>query len=180
MHSGNVGYAQDLDSLVHAAALLRDLDRLSFVVIGSGARHAELVALADRLEVEILFLAYQPRERLSESLSSADIHVVGLARGLSGFVVPSRMYGVLSVGRPVIVAAEGESETAQIVQETGCGVVVPPGRPELLANAIRGAFNGDYDLAEMGEKAREYATHEADRDIAIGRYRELLEEVWKR
>jgi colanic acid biosynthesis glycosyl transferase WcaI len=180
MHSGNVGHAQDLDSLVHAGTFLRDLERLRLVVIGSGARHAEIAALAKRLEVEILFLPYQPRERLAESLSTADLHVVGLARGLSGFVVPSRMYGVLSVGRPVIVAADTESETAQLVEETGCGVVVPPGRPELLANVIRRAYHGEHDLAEMGRRAREYALREADRKVAIARYRQLLEEVWAR
>lgn len=180
MHSGNVGYAQDLDSLVLAGTFLRDLDRLRLVVIGSGARHAALVARARQLEVEILFLPYQPRARLSESLSTADIHVVGLARGLSGFVVPSRMYGVLAVGRPVIVGADVESETAQIVQEAGCGIIVPPGQPELLANAIRQAYNGEHDLQAMGERARAYALREADRTVAIGRYRTLFEEVWAR
>ena len=180
MHSGNVGHAQDLDSLVHAATFLRDLERLRLVVIGSGARHAELVALAARLGVDILFLPYQPRDRLAESLSSADVHVVGLARGLSGFVVPSRLYGILSVGRPVIAAAEEDSETAQIVEGTGCGVVVPPGRPELLANAIRSAYEGEHDLGEMGRRAREYALAEADRTVAIGRYRLLLKELWSR
>ena len=52
MHSGNVGHAQDLDSLVRAATFLRDLDDLRFVIAGFGARHAEIVALARRLDVE--------------------------------------------------------------------------------------------------------------------------------
>lgn len=177
MHSGNVGHAQDLVTLVRSMTFLRDLERLQLVVIGSGARHAELVRLAERIEVKVLFLPYQPRERLAESLSAADLHVVGLARGLSGFVVPSRMYGVLAVGRPVIVAADAESETARIVEETGCGLVVPPGRPELLAEAIRAAHDGELDLAEMGRRARAYAEAEADRAVAIGRYRSVLAEV---
>jgi glycosyltransferase involved in cell wall biosynthesis len=177
MHSGNVGHAQDLDSLIRAFTFLRDLDDVKLVIIGSGARHVELVGLAERLEVEVLFLPYQPRERLAESLSAANLHVVGLARGLSGFVVPSRMYGVLAVGRPVIVAADAASETARIVEETGCGLVVPPGRPELLAEAIRSAHDGELDLEEMGRRGRAYAEAEADRSVAIGRYRAVLTEV---
>ncbi len=82
-------------------------------------------------------MGYQPRELLADSLSAADVHVVGLARGLSGYVVPSRLYGVLAVGRPVLAAAEPDSETAQVIEEVGAGVVVPAGRPELLARAIR-------------------------------------------
>jgi len=181
MHSGNVGHAQNLDALVRAGTFLRDLEDLRFVIIGSGARHAELVALAELLDVEqVRFLPYQDRERLSESLSAADVHVVGLARGLAGYVVPSRLYGILSVARPVIVAADEESETARVIREVGCGIVVPPGRPELLAAAIRRARDGELDLEEMGRRGREYVTAEADRAVAVDRYRALLLDTIRR
>lgn len=178
MHSGNVGHAQNLDALVRATTFLRDLDDLAVVVIGGGARYAALVELADRLEADrVRFLGYQPRELLSLSLSAADLHVVGLARGLSGYVVPSRLYGILAAGRPVIVAADAESETARVVREEECGVVVPPGRPELLAQAIRAAYDGEIDLAEMGRRGREYVVREADRSVAFDRYRRMLREL---
>ncbi len=178
MHSGNVGHAQDLDSLVRAATFLRDLDDLVIAIIGMGARHAELVALAERLDVDpVRFLFYQPRELLTQSLSAADVHVVGLARGLAGYVVPSRLYGILAVARPVIVAADGSSETAQVVERIGCGIVVPPGRPELLAAAIRDAHDGEYDLEAMGARGREWVVREADRTVAVRRYRDLLLEL---
>jgi putative colanic acid biosynthesis glycosyltransferase WcaI len=178
MHSGNVGHAQDLDSLVRAATFLRDLDDLLIAIIGTGARHAELVALAERLETDkVKFAHYQPRHLLPQSLSAADIHVVGLAPGLAGYVVPSRLYGILAVARPVIVAADAESETAQVVQEIGCGVVVAPGRPELLARAIRDAHDGKYDLDAMGARGREWVEREADRSVAVRRYRDLLLEL---
>jgi glycosyltransferase involved in cell wall biosynthesis len=178
MHSGNVGHAQDLDSLVRAATFLRDLDDLAILIIGTGARHAELVALAELLEVDqVRFLYYQEREVLSQSLSAAHLHVVGLAPGLAGYVVPSRLYGVLAVARPVLVAADPESETAQVVERVGCGIVVPPGRPELLARAIRDAHDGKYDLAEMGRRGREWVEREADRSVALRRYRDLLGEL---
>jgi glycosyltransferase involved in cell wall biosynthesis len=178
MHSGNVGHAQDLDSLVRAASFLRDLDDIRIIVIGMGARHAELVALAELLEVDhVKFLYYQSRAVLSQSLSTADVHVVGLAPGLAGYVVPSRLYGVLAVARPVIVAADAESETAQIVEQVGCGIVVPPGRPELLARAIRDAHDGRYDLDAMGARGRAWVEREADRSVAVRRYRDLLFEL---
>jgi glycosyltransferase involved in cell wall biosynthesis len=179
MHSGNVGHAQDLDSLVRAATFLRDLDRLRIVVIGFGARHQELTELAERLEVTgaVTFLPYQPRQHLSESLSTGDLHFVGLARGLAGFVVPSRMYGVLAAGRPVLVSADDESETARIVREAECGLVVPPGRPELVAGVLRDVIEGRVSLAGMGERGRAWVEREADRSVAFGRYRELVTEV---
>jgi glycosyltransferase involved in cell wall biosynthesis len=178
MHSGNVGHAQDLDSLVRAATFLRDLDDLEIAIIGMGARHAELVALAELLEVDaVRFMYYQPRHLLSSSLSAADVHVVGLAPGLAGYVVPSRLYGILAVGRPVIAAADADSETAQVVDAIGCGIVVPPGRPELLARAIRDAHDGRYDLQAMGARGRDWVVREADRSVAVRRYRALLHEL---
>ncbi len=110
MHSGNVGHAQNLDVLVRAATFLRDLDDLNFVIIGSGARQAELIELA----------AASSTDRVSSALSATGDAVAiafvggralrGLVKGLSGYIVPSRLNGVLSVGRPVIVAADEESE----------------------------------------------------------------------
>ena len=179
MHSGNVGHAQDLDSLVRSATFLRDRDDLRIVIAGFGARHAQMVALAERLEVEetVRFLPYQKRERLPFSLSSADVHVVGLAKGLAGYVVPSRLYGILAAARPVLVAADDTSETARLVHEVGCGIVIPPGRPDLLARTVREAADGAFDLAEMGRRGRAYVEEEADRVVAMERYRALVREM---
>jgi len=179
MHSGNIGYAQDLDTLVRAATFLRDLDRLEILVVGFGARHGELTELAHRLEVTgmVRFLGYQPRARLSLSLAAADLHYVGLARGLAGFVVPSRAYGILAVGRPVLVSADPQSETVSLVEEAGCGLVVPPGRPELVAGAIRDVVEGRISLDGMGAAGRAWAEREADRTVAFDRYRRLVADV---
>jgi colanic acid biosynthesis glycosyl transferase WcaI len=178
MHSGNVGHAQNLDALVRAATFLRDVDDLAITIIGTGARHLELIELAERLEVDsVRFLPYQPREALSLSLSAGALHFVGLARGLAGYVVPSRLYGILSAGRPVLVSADPESETARIVARVGCGIVLPPGRPDLIAETIRAAHEQQYDLDAMGARGREFVLNEADRPIAIGRYRNLIGEL---
>jgi glycosyltransferase involved in cell wall biosynthesis len=176
MHSGNVGHAQNLDALIRAGTFLRDLEDLRIAIIGGGARRDELKALARLLEVDqVRFLGYQPRELLPFSLSSADVHVVGLARGLAGLVVPSRLYGILAVARPVIAAVEEESETAAVVRAAGCGLVVAPGDAEGLAAAIREARG--LDLDELGRRGRDWVVANADRRAAIERYRALLAEV---
>ena len=179
MHSGNIGHAQDLDTLVRAATFLRDLDRLRIMVIGFGARHGELTRLAQRLEVTrtVQFLDYQPREHLPLSLATGDLHYVGLARGLSGFVVPSRLYGILAAGRPALVSADADSEIVRIVEEVGCGIVVPPGRPELVASVIRDVAEGRLSLVGMGDLGRAWVEREADREVAFDRYRRVVADV---
>jgi glycosyltransferase involved in cell wall biosynthesis len=177
MHSGNVGHAQGLETLVLAATFLRDLDDLEVVIAGFGARHASIMALAERVDAPIRFLPYQPREVLSSSLSTADVHFVGLAPGLAGYVVPSRLYGIMAVARPVIVAADPESEVSKVVSDVGCGIVVPPARPELVASAIRDLHGRRHELAELGARGRRYVEAEADRRVAHERYRNVIREL---
>lgn len=175
MHSGNVGWAQDLDTLIRASTLLRDLDDLAVLVIGDGARKQVLLELAERTDADaVRFLPYQPAETVPLSLSSADVHFVGLASGLAGYVVPSRLYGIMAAARPVIVSAEQESETARLVSRVGCGLVVSPGRPDRVAAAVREMRDRRAELEEMGRRGCEFVRREASRAVAVGRYRELL------
>jgi putative colanic acid biosynthesis glycosyltransferase WcaI len=177
MHSGNVGHAQSLETLVLAATFLRDLDDLEVVIAGFGARHAAMMGLAERVQADIRFLSYQPRDVLSQSLSSADVHFVGLAPGLSGYVVPSRLYGIMAVGRPVIAAADATSEISKVVADVGCGVVLPPARPDLVAGAIRDLYENRHTLTELGAKGRQYVEAEADRRVAHERYRAVIRDL---
>ena len=116
MHSGNIGHAQELDTLLEAARArrrpVRDRRKRS-APRGAPAGGAGLA--------NVTFHPYRPRSELSASLSSASLHFVGLAGGLSGAMVPSRLYGVLAAGRPVLVAADDASEAAQLVREAGAG-----------------------------------------------------------
>lgn len=178
MHFGNVGHAQDLDTLIVATTYLRDLDDLVVPIIGLGARRDELMATAERLEAgAVRFWGWQPYEQRSLPISAADVHVVGLAPGLAGYVVPSRLYGVLAAGRPVIAHTDPDSETAELVQTVGCGIVTAAGDAVALATVLRACHDGEYDLAEMGRKARRFAEASSDRSIAVSRYRSVLDSV---
>ena len=77
----------------------------------------------------------------------------------------------------VLVAADDSSETARLVREVGCGIVIPPGRPDLVARTIREAADGTFDLTEMGRRGRAYVEEEADRVVAMERYRALVREM---
>jgi glycosyltransferase involved in cell wall biosynthesis len=178
MHSGNVGHAQDLESLVRAALLLLDLEDLEIVIVGFGARHRLTVELAERLgATNVRFLPYQERSVLPSSLGSADVHAVGLAKGLAGLVVPSRVYGVLAAARPVIAHADDHGETAALVREAGCGFTVPPGDPEQLAGAIRSAYEARAALPALGAAGREWVVANGSRERAVARYNALLHRV---
>jgi putative colanic acid biosynthesis glycosyltransferase WcaI len=176
MHSGNVGLSQSLDALLGAADLLRDDPDVVVAVVGEGAAKAGLQAEARRRRLSnVEFLPYQPYETLSDSLGAANVHVVGLRRGLAGFVVPSKVFGVMAAGRPFIAAVEPEAEPALIAVEHGCGIRVEPDDPEALAEGIRAMR--ETDLGEMSRNARKAFEERFDRPRATEAYRRLLESV---
>jgi glycosyltransferase involved in cell wall biosynthesis len=177
MHSGNAGMSQDLDALLDVAEQLRDLSDVVIAIVGEGARKKFLQAEAVRRSLSNMrFFPYQPKARLTDSFATADVFVVSLKRGLAGFIVPSKVYGVLTAGRPFIAAIESDSEPAQIARTYECGIVVEPGDRQGIAAAVR-RLHADRELAaRMATHARS-AGLVYDRAHAIDAYRDVFEEV---
>lgn len=136
VYSGNMGLAHDFDTVLDTANSLRG-QRVVFLFIGEGPRRLE-VETACRLRGldNILFLPPQPAEKLSESLSAADAHLVTMLPNLCGLVVPSKVYGVLAAGRPCLFVGPPDSEAARLIRETDSGFVIEPGQSARLASEI--------------------------------------------
>ena len=176
MHSGNVGLSQDLTTLIEAADLLRDDPDILVAIVGEGAMKLRLqTEVARRGLGNVVFLPYQPKETLADSLGAADLHVVGLEAGLAGYIVPSKVYGILAAGKPFVAAVEEGAEPARIAGEFDCGVRVDPGDPEALSLAITELRRAD--LERLGRNARAAFESGFDRPTSTGAYRRLLEEV---
>jgi glycosyltransferase involved in cell wall biosynthesis len=174
MHSGNVGLTQNLETVLDAADLLRDDDEILFAIVGDGASKRQLMTAAEaRRLTNVVFLPYQPKEGLGESLASGDCHLVTLKRGLAGFIVPSKVYGIMAAARPFIAAVEEGSEPALIVSEHKCGLRVEPEDPSALAQAVRQMR--ELPFTQMGQRGRAAFERFYDRPIATNAYRRLLE-----
>jgi glycosyltransferase involved in cell wall biosynthesis len=177
MHSGNVGMSQDVDGLLDVAELVKDLPDVVIAIVGEGARKAFLEQEAARRELtNVRFFPYQPKALLNDSFGTADVFIVSLKQGLAGFIVPSKVYGVLVAGRPFIAAIEADSEVAQIAREHQCGIVVEPGNRQQIAAAIRQLHDDPRRCQELGVNARA-AGLLYDRSRAVEAYRDVLEEV---
>jgi colanic acid biosynthesis glycosyl transferase WcaI len=177
MHSGNVGLSQDVDALLDVAERVRDLTDVVIAVVGDGSRKKHLQAEAARRGLgNVLFLPYQPKSRLIHSFAAADMFIVSLKRGLAGFIVPSKLYGILAAGRPFVAAVEADSETAQIARDHRCGMVVEPGDRDGIATAIRELRGDPRRRAELAANARA-AGLTYDRTRAVDAYRDVFESV---
>lgn len=170
MYSGNLGLSQGLESVVDAAQLLRDLPDIRVVFVGEGANKASLQArVAEMTLPNVTFLPFVPQGGLRDAFASADVFLVPLQRGMAGYIVPSKLYGILAAGRPYVAAVEEDCEVAVITRTHQCGLVAEPGNAEDLATQIR-ALHGDRELAaRCGANARAAALA-YDRRTAVGKY----------
>lgn len=173
--SGNLGRVNDFETPLGAARLLKDRDDIVFLFIGEGAKAAEISEYVRAHALpNVRLLPYQPRESLLYSLAAGDAHLVTLAEGLAGLSVPSKTYGILAAGRPVLFVGDQRSDIARLVAEHGCGAVVAAGDAEGLARVVSSWADDPAVLRRMGVEARELFLRRFDRPHAVEAYAESL------
>jgi len=170
-YSGNLGRAHDAATMLAAMETLRDDDAIEFAITGGGAQAAELQA---KQLPNVRFSGYAPRERLSESLSSADAHLVTLRPELEGLIVPSKFYGVLAVARPVLFVGAVDGALARIIRENDCGFVIEQGDSDDLVRRIRELANDRGRARAMGLRGRQLYEKRFAPHIALAEWERIL------
>ena len=178
-YSGNLGRAHDYETLLSAADILRAREDIVFLFIGGGHHSGELERRVRELGLAkaFQFRPYQPRAALAFSLSVADVHWISLKPELEGLIVPSKIYGVLAAGRPVITVSAKNGEMAALVERHHCGFAIVPGRGASMASAIR-RLAGDRGLCQrLGENGRLAQDAHFSRRHAMRRWSDLLDSL---
>lgn len=178
MYSGNLGLVHSFDEFLEAARRLRDRRDILFLFVGAGPRKKEVEAAKEKEGLENLrLMGYFPRERLHESLSVADAHLISMRKEVSGLVVPGKLYGAMAAARPTLFVGPERCESADTIREADCGLTIRLGDVDSLVEAIL-LLAADRDLADaMGRRARRafLETHEKDR--CVGLWDDLLRQV---
>jgi len=178
MYAGNLGLSQQLETMIAAAQRLRGDPRILFVLIGEGARKRWLIERAAALNLpNLLFLPYQPRAKLAESLSAADLHVIPMAAGTGGCLVPSKVYGIMAAGCAFIAMMDERAEVAQLALRHDIGFLTPPGDDAALVNRLENVLQNLGKLNLMGTKARKIALTCFNREIVTRQFGEVLAAV---
>lgn len=178
--SGNLGFTHAPATLLEAAKLLQAESDIHFVLSGWGVGRRELNELAALEKLDnVTLLDPVPHQQLVEFLSAADVWVIPYRRNTAGVSIPSRLYNLLAVGRPVIIAAESHSEAAIEVREEEIGWVVPPEDASQLANALREAARDRSATAQKGRRAAIVAEKYSE-EAALARYRSVVRALKQR
>lgn len=170
-YSGNVGRFHEVDTILRAAR--SKIPGTEFLFIGTGAQADQVSEAAGQLDC-VRILPFQPRERLGQTLNACDASLVTLREGLSGLAVPSKLYGILAAGKPVIAIVPSTSEAAQVVRESHCGFVIPPGDWEELSRTVTRLRENPDLCKSLGARARRAFEERYDLAVVVGAWSDLL------
>lgn len=152
--SGNLGFTHDPETVFSAARALAGDERICFLLSGWGVGWDRLKRMQqDEKLPNVRIVERVPAAQLDDFLASADAWIIPYRKGMSGISVPSRLFNLLAIGRPILVLSEPEAEHALILSENEVGWVVPPEDPAALANVIRAAAGDRAAVAAMGKRA---------------------------
>ncbi len=169
MFAGTIGLAQGLETVLDAAALLSDLPRLQFVLVGDGADSSRLEELARQRGLSnVKFLGRYPGDQMPKMYALADVLLIHLRDDpLFRITIPHKVFTYLASAKPILAALEGDP--AEVVRSAEAGIACPPSNPQALADAARRLYEMPSDqLQTMGRRGRLAVRECYDRDRLIG------------
>ena len=179
MYSGNMGLAHEFVTILGIAGRL-EADPVRFVFVGGGPRRDEIEGSAAALRAGTVELRPSvARADLGASLASADLHLVSLRDGMAGLLVPSKIYGILASGRPVLYVGPAAGEVYEIIREGDCGTCVLPGDVDAGVAAIRAYVAAPERGVAEGRRGRQLFEERFSRSRGIAQWTKLVEDVLK-
>ena len=178
LYSGNMGNKQGLELLAPLARHFAADPQVHFLLCGDGSFRPQLEAGVTGL-TNVTLLPLQPLDQLNNLLNAADIHLLPQRAGAADLVMPSKLTGMLSSGRPVIATANLGTQVAHVVGRTPsqtepCGLVVPAEDPVALQAAVRHLIDSPALRATLGAAARRYAVQHLGREEVLTRFEQDL------
>lgn len=174
MYSGNIGLYYDLENIIKVIKDFRDRDDIIFAFIGEGAMKQKLVTYCNENNMyNVKFIPYQNKEEIIYSLNSADIHIITNAKGIKGVSVPSKIYGVMAIGKPIFGVLEKGSEARNIIEDSNSGVCCEPGDYDNMASALEKLIK-DVEESNKYNNGRTYLVKNLSKKNSIEKYKKLF------
>lgn len=178
MYSGNLGRYQPLEVMIGAAYELKDRNDILFLFVGNGWKKTKIQNMVEGLKLNnVKFLPFQPLDRLSESLSMADVSLMGIYPENEGVIMPSKLYSLLAIGKPIICVADPESEVAKILEQAKAGIQSSVTDPKELASKILKIIDDQEKVIDMGKNGRKYFLEHFERKIITRQWHSILNKL---
>lgn len=180
MYSGNMGLFHPIEALIQAAHVIQEYGNtdIHFAFVGGGGKLGSARSLSKKLGLQnTCFLPYQPKNRLKHSLGAADVGLVSLNVEVTGLAVPSKLYGLLAAGKPILANVPANCEVALVLHEEQCGLWCEPNDAQGIAQALM-KYRSQPELMERhSHNALQAAEKRYSLDIAAQEYDRVFREI---
>jgi colanic acid biosynthesis glycosyl transferase WcaI len=178
LYSGNIGVKQGLDVVLEVADKTRDNEDIVYIVVGDGAYKEKLIKKCEELKLNNMFFSpVQPKEKYPYVLSSSDICVVPQRKAVTDVVMPSKIFGIMASGKPVIAGASTGSELYNMITDSTCGILVEPENSKQMLNAIMYMYNNPKIGEEYGRNGREYVIRHFSKEMVLTTFERKIIEI---
>ena len=175
MYSGNIGLYYDLENIIKVIGKFKNREDVVFAFVGDGTVKGKIESYVNENKLEnVTFIPYQDKTDLIYSLNAADIHWVVNAKGIKGVSVPSKLYGVMASGKPVLGVLDKGSEARLIVEECNCGVCIEPENYSEIYNKINYILENKTIIESLGSNGRTYLEKNLTKDVSINKYKNTI------
>jgi glycosyltransferase involved in cell wall biosynthesis len=177
LYAGAHGMSNDLGVVLEAAGMVRDLGDVTLVLLGDGKEKPNLQARAVEMGLPNLkFLPPVPKEQMGEAIAAANACLAILKPiEMYKLVYPNKVFDYMAAGRPVILAIDGVIR--EVVDSAQAGLVVPPGDPNSLAEAIRDLHEDPQRSRILGQNGRRYVEAHFNRTVWAANLLEIMTEM---
>ncbi|HIF9202350.1 TPA: glycosyltransferase family 4 protein [Photobacterium damselae] len=179
LFAGNLGLAQGLPAIIEAAEKLQKEDcQVNIVFLGDGvAKDAAISLVKEKALKNVFFLPRVPMAQVGTLLSASDMLLVHLNDNeLFRITIPSRTQANLAMGKPIVMGVSGDA--AELVQESGAGVICTPNDPGELAEAISGLVSlSNEERLLIGKKAKEFYYKNLSLENGVQKFIKIFEEL---
>jgi glycosyltransferase involved in cell wall biosynthesis len=176
-YSGNIGLAHEFETIIDAALILQKMEMsdVRFLFIGGGPRANSInEGIATKGLQNVTMISSQSEGNLSSSLGAADIHLVTMREGMSGLVVPSKLYGIMAASRPCIFVGPSNSEVALSILESEAGYVIMPGDAEMLVKKILELRDSSVLREQFGKRGSDWVKRNEGLNLFLGSASKIL------
>ncbi len=174
LHAGNLGFYGAWETLLEGARTLA-ADGVGLVFVGDGAQKEKIESASAGIP-NVRFLPFFPAGKIPSVLAAADAHVITIKRGLEGVVVPSKMFGILAAGKPIVAVAPEECDVVSIGRQKGFSTCSDPDDPAQFAEQVRQIVS-DSDLLGRMRTAATAAAPEYERTRELQKLLAVIEEA---
>lgn len=175
LYAGNMGICQDMDTLMRAAQALKSKENILFAFCGHGVKYPCIKETAAQFHMEnCVFYDFLTGEDYWELQTTADLHVVSLAKGVEGFGVPSKTYSSLAAGKPILAIMEEHTDIVHDIKKYHAGFTVREGEDEKIVQYLLELLEKPELIQQMSRGSSRCFEENYTRQIITDKYRKIV------